>query len=167
MIDLATKNPVTRLIYNPGDNKIYVGCSGAYQSFGYTTPDGGVETITINDTATDNYTHNGLVIDEATLGGDVNHIAVVSATQAYALVSDANFMNSVVRFNPTTGAVDSTLYTTYSYIPDMIIDGAGYLYLADRTMNAPGILVWNTASDAQAGAPIGTTLPPYSMAVMQ
>lgn len=164
VIDLATTNPVTRLVYSPAENKIYVGCAGFYQSFGYTIPDGGVETVTV-DTATDTYTPDGLVIDEATLGGDVNAIAVVSATQAYALISDAMFMNYLVRFNPTAGTVDNTLWISASYMPDMILDSHGYIYLADRALNNHGIRIFDTGTDQIAGAPLGTPLPPYALDV--
>jgi len=165
VIDLAKTNPVTNLIYNKGDGKIYIGCAGAFQSFGYTTPDGGVETISV-DTATDTYTANGTVIDEATLGGDISALAIVSSTQAYALVSDASFNNYVVRFNPETGLKEATLYTTSAYVPDMAMDGSGYLYLADRTLTNPGVRVWDTATDQPVGGPIWTGLPPYAFAVM-
>lgn len=166
IFDLTTKNPVTNLIYNVSDAKIYVGCAGAYQSFGNPTPDGGVETITVVDTATDTYTPNGLVIDENTLGGDVNALAVVSATQAYALVADASFANYLVRFNPTTGVKESTLLTTTAYIPDIALDGSGYLYLSDRDLHHPGVRVWDTATDTEIGGPISTGLPPNALAVM-
>lgn len=164
VIDLATTNPVTRLVYNPAESKIYVGCAGFYQSFGYLIPDGGVETITL-DTATDTYTPDGLVIDEATLGGDVNAVAVVNATQAYALISDAMFMNYLVRFNPSTGTLDNTLWVSASYMPDMILDSHSYLYLADRTLNNHGIRIFDTGTDQIAGNPLGTPLPPYALDV--
>lgn len=164
VIDLETTNPVTRLVYDSADNKIYVGCAGFYQSFGFPTPDGGVETVTVNIT-TDTYTPDGLVINEATLGGDVNAIAVVNATHAYALISDAMFRNYLVRFNPTAGTVDNTLCVSDSYMPDMILDSHGYLYLADRTLKNHGIRIFDTGTDKPAGAPLGTPIPPYALDV--
>lgn len=165
VIDLVTLNPVTRLEYVPALNKIFVGGTGQYQ-FINPLPDGGVESISVN-TATDTYTADGLVIDEATLGGDISALSVVSNTQAYALVSDAAFNNILKRFNPSTGAVTATLYTTSSFTPDMTVGTGNRLYLADRSLTDPGVLVWDTTTDTQVGGLIDTGLPPYSFAVMQ
>ncbi len=167
VIDLATTNPFSRLIYNPGDSKIYVGCSGGFQSWGFPAGDGGVETITI-DTVNDVYTPNGIVVGEIALGGDINHLAVVSSTQAYALVSDVTFQNHLVKFNPQTGVVDPPMLSTFNWIADMVLDSSGYLYLADRDFTNPGVQIWDTATDTEiATSPISTGLPPYWLAVVQ
>ncbi len=167
-VELASKNPVTDLIYDAGTSKIYLGCAGGYKSWGYLDNDGGIESISIN-TTTDTYTADGALFDEDDLGGDVNAIAMVSSTQAYALVSDDAFNNYLLRFNPSDAGEGLTqIWETASWIIDIAIDSNGYLYVADRDFTLPGVRVWDTDTDTQlTDVPLDVGLPPYDLAVME
>ena len=90
-IVLHGMNPVSELQFSAALNRILVssiGTSGVH--------DGGIEAID----PTTNTVDLDFVIDEATIGGDITHFQIVSATQGFAVVTDATFNNSPGPFRP-------------------------------------------------------------------
>jgi len=166
-VDLATTNPVTDLIYDPVNSKIYVGCAGAFKAFGNPADDGAIESISV-DIINDVYTVDPVLFSEATLGGDVSAMAMVSSTQAYAMISDGA-TNHLVRFDPSNTVAGTTeIWNTTSWIQDMALDPYGYLYVADGDFVNPGVRVWDTLTDTQvSGGAIDVGLPPVNFAVIQ
>ena len=167
-VELATKNPVTDLIYDAASSKIFVGCAGGNRAFGYLDNDGGVESISI-DIGKDEYKADGVLLDEVALGGDVLAMAMVSNKQAYALVGDESFNNYLVRFNPSDPMAGITkIWQTSSWINTIALDSEGFLYVADRDFTNPGVRVWDTSTNMQVtGSPIDVGLPPYYFALIQ
>lgn len=148
-------NPNTDLVHDSVANLILVGQTGAFG-----VPDGGVEAI-------DPITLEALKFEttEAQLGGDINDIALTSSGRAYAVVSDASFNTKLVRWDRTDGSLANTLYNPGGFnIADIEIDATDDLWLCDRTFAAPGIRIFNTATDTQTGGLIDVGLPPFDIA---
>ena len=156
-IPLSGTNPFAEtkgLPLDPATGKILVATIG---EFGAT--DGGIERV---DPATG--TAEGYFITEAELGGDINDFTIVSSTRGYAVVSDADFNNSLVRFDPSTGTVQATLATGAAYLPDVEYDAStDRIFLASQDFANPGIRIF-AADDAEVtSAPIDTGLPPFNI----
>ncbi|MFC1526892.1 FlgD immunoglobulin-like domain containing protein [Candidatus Latescibacterota bacterium] len=112
----------------------------------------------------------GLVVTEEALGGDITHLSLASATKGYAIVSDADYVNSVVPVDLATGAVGQPLTgLSGGYLQSTAVDG-DRLYVAERgTYTDPGmagLMVFDTTTDQLVAGPIPTGLPPAYIAVM-
>ena len=139
-IVLAAGNPVTPLEWNLADRKFYVGEAGDYGVI-----DGGIEAV---DPAT--LSASGLLVREDSLGGDVSVIRLSSATQGYAIISDASFNTKLVRFDVTTHRKFATPYPATGFVlADCLLDDLGRVWLSDRTVSAPGLRVFDVATGAQ------------------
>ena len=42
-------------------------------------------------------------VSEVTMGGDITAFVIVSRTKGFAIVNDANFANSLITFDPSSG----------------------------------------------------------------
>jgi hypothetical protein len=155
VIGLNGTNPFSALQFNAALNRILVSSIG---NFGVN--DGGIEAID----PTTNTTDAAFVIDEATMGGDITHFQIVSATKGFAVVTDATFQNALVTFNPTTGQKLTTLLGPAApFLPHFAINSLGELYLAQSGATAPtqGVRIFNTATDAEiTTTAINVGLPP-------
>jgi len=112
----------------------------------------------------------GLVVTEEDLGGDLTHLSVASATKAYAIVSDASYVNSVRPVNLLSGEVGAPLAgLTGGFLQSTATDG-DRLYVAERgSFTQPevvGLMVYDTVTDQLVAGPIDTGLPPAVIAVL-
>ncbi|MDG2307573.1 MAG: hypothetical protein P8R42_23550 [Candidatus Binatia bacterium] len=155
-IELSAPNPFAEtkgLLLDP-DGKILVAEVGDFGAL-----DGGIERI---DPVT--ATAEGHFITEAELGGNIVDFTLVSDTRGYAVVSDADFNNSLVRFNPSTGELVSTLATGAAYLPDVEYDlVTDQLFLASQDFTNPGIRVFAADDSEVTSSPIDTGLPPFNI----
>jgi hypothetical protein len=158
-IPLSLRNPVTSFEYDKANARLLIGCAG---NFGVL--DGGVEAI-------DPYqlTNQGVRITETELGGDINDVVWHTATHAYALVGNGA-VNRLVVWNPTTGLKTATPLTVNGgfSLPDMEMNDRNELYVCKNPSPAtgtdlPGLLVFNTATDALLAGPLNTGLPPIAV----
>jgi len=161
LIDLDGQNPFESLSFAPSTGLIYVGLAGLFPGLASPTPvlSGGVETIDPVTRST------ALLVDDDALGGNVSAVAIESATRGYCVVSDAAFHNYVKTFDPTTGEVLGTIFDSTDQIATIEVDGDGYLLVADSSLLAPRILIF----DAGTGAPVASLpvhLPPFSFAIL-
>jgi hypothetical protein len=141
VIVLNGENPFSELQFSPALNRIVVSSVG---DFGVN--DGGIEAI---DPVTNTVE---TIIDEATIGGDITHFQIVSATKGYAIVTDANFANALVSFNPSTGQRLATLVGPVNvFVPHFAVNSRNELYLAvnDTTTPTPGVRIFNTVTDTE------------------
>jgi len=139
----------------PGTGKLVVAEVGNI----YRTGDGGLERV---DPFT--LTAEGFFITEDDLGGNVTDFVLVSPTKAYAVLGTDALKNVLVTFDPTTRAV-RRLLTTDQYLPDIALAPDGTLWLADQSLPAPGIRIFDPTDDRQLTArAIAVGLPPFSMA---
>ncbi len=156
-IALSAPNPFSEtkgLPLDPDSGKILVAEIGQFGVL-----DGGIERV---DPATG--VAEGHFVTEEDLGGDLNDFVVVSGTRGYAVVSDANFNNSLVRFNPSTGAVQATLATGAAYLPDVEYDpSTDQIFLASQDFSNPGIRIFAADDSEVTTTPIDTGLPPFNI----
>ena len=153
-INLTGADPYTRIeIVGNGEGgwNLRVGCVGLYG-----LKDGGIE-----DVDPVSGTSLGYVVTEQELGGDVTAFAS-TGDDIHVLVSDASFITSLRRFDSTDDSV-TILATGNGYVyADISWDGDFQLYLADRTLGASGLRVFDTASGAElTTGTLSTGLPPF------
>ena len=164
-IPLSIGNP-SSIQYLQTNNRLYINGSGklAFDSdpAEYT---GGIETID-----PDNY-DTRLVLDD---GDESNHpfgqildIALVSPTQGYFIGSADFQMNTLFRFNPTSGAVVSDVNGPTAVaglfdanLTNLAIDRNAKLWVGKGDLAAPGMAVIDTANDSIEEPLIGTGLNP-------
>ncbi|MCC7261059.1 MAG: hypothetical protein IT369_00920 [Candidatus Latescibacteria bacterium] len=150
---------------NPGNliaigSRLFVAQTGQYG-----VADGGVEVVDL-----DKGLSLGLVLGEAALEGDLTALALVSAVKGYAVVSGADFSNSVRPVDLATGQAGAPLAGhSGGYTPDLKIDG-NRLIVADRgTFSDPsraGLLIYDAATGALVAGPLDVGLPPAGIAVL-
>src|SRR5262249_40314400 len=108
---------------------------------------------------------DGVAAREDSLGGDVLDIAFRDDDRAYAIVSDAAFNTSLIRWSPVTGRRLDTLDAPGGFsLADCEISAAGdELWACNSSVGAPGIRVFSTATQLPVGGPITCTLPPQGI----
>ncbi len=153
-IVLTGADPYTRIEAVESDDggwNLRVGCVGFYGM-----NDGGIEDVDpIAGVSL------GYVVTEQELGGDISAFTS-TGDDLHILISDASFITSLRRFDPASGAV-TVLDTGNGYVhADLAWDGDFQLYLADRTVGASGLRVFDSNSGAEltSGA-LATGLPPF------
>jgi hypothetical protein len=144
VIPLTRSNPFSALQFSAALNRILISTIGGFRAFGNLDNDGGIEAI-------DPVTHAvELIIDEDTLGGDITHFEIVSATKGFAIVvspAAAGINNTLVSFNPTTGAVTMLAGPFDTALPHFAINSRGELYLTVREPAAPGVRIFDTTRE--------------------
>jgi hypothetical protein len=119
--------------------------------------DGGLELIDPNALTT-----SGIVLSEATLGGDITDVVPIDANRGAAIISDSNFNTLLVGFNLSAPASIDTIYAPGSFaLQDAELSRDGRIFVSDRTPVAPGIRVFNALTHAQiTTTPVDVGLPP-------
>jgi DNA-binding beta-propeller fold protein YncE len=162
-IELTATNPGVDLRYNSTLDRIVIVETGAYG-----VAEGGVEFLNPADN-----TLSGLVITEETLGGDVVDVMIISETKGYAIVDivrNTVSTTDVVIFDPSTGektrdllVSDELVYSTLAVTPD-----GAELWVGDRTMDNPGIRIFDIATDTEVTTePVYVGLPPTSICFIE
>ena len=54
-----------------------------------------------------------------------------------------------------------------SYFPDVAVNDRGEVWLADRTLRAPGIQIFDAESGQAIAGPIDVGLPPFAILFLQ
>jgi hypothetical protein len=140
-MQLPCTNPLSPLHFSPTLKRILVSCVG---TFGVN--DGGIVAI---DPLT-NTVDPGINITEAALGGDITDFEMVSSTKGFAIVTNANFANSLVTFHPTTGQrLNTVLGPLDVFIPHLALNSRNELYVAvnDVTTPTPGVRVFDAVTN--------------------
>ncbi len=154
-IALVAADPYTDFVVFGVGSELHlrVGCVG---SFGLT--DGGIEEVNLSTGKS-----QGLIVTESELGGDVMQF-VQQGNILYVLVSDASFITSVVSWNLTTASLN-ILGTGSGYVyADLALAGDHQLFVADRTLGASGLRVWDTVTGLELTTTVlATGLPPFMM----
>jgi DNA-binding beta-propeller fold protein YncE len=128
----------------------------------YKTGDGGIERV---DPTT--LTASGFFVTERELGGNITDFLIVSGTKGYALLLDDSLRNELVAFDPSRGVVTRRMFASAQYLSAIELAPDGTLWLADRTLGASGIRIFDTTTDRQrTRTPIPTGLPPFAMAFL-
>lgn len=156
VIQLAGRNP-SDITYSPANDRLYVADTGVYVNYIVDTSDanGGIEFIRLEDNKSE-----GIIIDDAALGGGVNLIRLASPELGFTIINST----TIASFNPKTyEVVSKNIYTTPGfYLPDFAIDSQDRILVAEQDFNAPGILFLNLDGTKIAG-PISVGAPPSSI----
>jgi hypothetical protein len=154
-IPLTASNPFTDLKFAADGYTILVACAGLWG-----LADGGIEMI---DPVT--MASQGFMITEAAAGGDINEFEILSADKGYMIIATPSFTTAIVPFDPSTGTAGPPIYSPPGWVlNDIEISPDGELFVADQTETAPGIRIWDTATDTQiTSTPKSTGLPPFQI----
>jgi DNA-binding beta-propeller fold protein YncE len=157
-IRLARTNPFSggRGLIFEANGFIVLGEVGSFGVIG----DGGIERI--NPTT---LTSDGFLITEEELNGNLTDFVLVDDRTGYAIVSDLDFNNSLVRFDLAERRVTAVLATGPEFLVDIEFEPTrGEIYLTDRTLQRPGIRIFNAAEGTElTPEPIDTGLPPFDV----
>ncbi len=124
--------------------------------------DGGIERVDLASR-----TAQGFIITEAAIGGDITDFVVVSEHRGYALVSDQNFMVSLVAFDPAAGTRTSTV-TVPGSLSDIELNSRGELFAADRSIVRPGVRIFQVSDGSElTSQPISVGLPPATIVFVE
>lgn len=155
-IRLSGGNPYTRIEAwgdAGGSEKLRVGCVGYYGLL-----DGGIDQVDLGTMASE-----GWLVTEAQLGGDLSAFVTTGPGSIYAVAANVTTFNTnLVRWQ---GGPGSALIRPGSgfVFADLAWDGGCQLFLADRTLGAEGLRVFNACTGLPLGTgPIATGLPPFS-----
>lgn len=151
-IELRGMNPFGPL-HVVGD-RLYVSTLGRFGA-----DDGGIEVVDLHARES-----VGWLITEAAIGGDITDFVLVSDDLGFAIISDANFRNSLVSFSPRDGTRLRTIYAESSYISQVRLTESGDLYVADRAFVRPGLRVFDVRTGVERpGSPLQLGLPPFDI----
>lgn len=152
-ISLELKNPVALVKF--GD-KLYLSCTGSY----WDMTDGGIEMVDPSERKS-----KGILVGERDLGGNVGALSIASPDKGYCVVLDASWNYSLVAFHPDSRSVLRRLEGVESPWGGLAVLG-DHLYVGDRSVSSPGVIVYDTATDVKVMGPVSTGLPPGSIAVV-
>lgn len=162
-IELAGRNPAD-IVYSQFSERLYVTDTGVFDPMTYmtdvTTDFGGIEVINPETNETE-----GILIDDAALGGNPSEIRIVSEDVGYVIISSM----MLASFNPSTYEVTNpALYVSPGYyVPDFEIAKDGTILLTERDATNSGIIFINPDGTIATG-PIGIgAAPPASVEIME
>ena len=125
--------------------------------------DGGIEVIDLAAMRSE-----GIVLDEAAVGGNLSSLVMTSDSDGYAVVTDENFVNTVKRLDLTAGSVSQGLDgLSGGFVPGLGVFGERLYILDQGSFGDPasaGVKVYDVSTDELVAGPIGTGLPPSSIA---
>jgi hypothetical protein len=134
------------------DGELIVGQVGFFG-----TNDGGIERVNLVSGP------EGFFITEADLGAEIVDFIVLSHSEAYAVLSHSDFTNSVVALDLTQRRVARTLISGES-ISDIELNDQGRLFVSQRTLQRPGIRIFDTSDDREiTTAPLNLELQPFDI----
>ena len=84
------------------------------------------------------------------MSGDITAFVIVSRTKGFAIVSDANFANSLVTFDPSSGQRLNRLVGPLKVVvPHLAINSRNEVYLAvtDTHAATPGLRIFDAVTD--------------------
>ncbi len=125
--------------------------------------DGGIEVIDLAAMRSE-----GIVLDEAAVGGNLSSLVMTSESDGYAVITDENFVNTVKRLDLTAGSVSQGLDgLSGGFVPGLGVFGERLYILDQGSFGDPasaGVKVYDVSTDELVAGPIGTGLPPSSIA---
>jgi hypothetical protein len=144
------------IVREPDTGRLVLATSGDL----YRVGDGGLERV---DPVT-LQSEGRFFVEEAALGGNVLDFVLVSSTKGYAVVQDPDLRNRLIAFDPTGASQPRTLLSRNAFLPDVVLGPDGLLWLADQTLSAPGLHLFDPATDREVTRrPLAVGLPPFSI----
>jgi hypothetical protein len=123
--------------------------------------DGGIEYFRPTTSAL-----SGIAVSEQTLRGDILEAVIASATKGYAIVGRNLTTTQVVSFDPNSGQKKGELLTAtgLDHVNLALSPDRSELWISDRSDAAPGIRIFDTATDQElTTAPLDVGLPPVQV----
>jgi hypothetical protein len=163
-IPLGGKNPgeIEMLTGQDGRVRLYVALGGIFPGLLPQELSGGVVVVNAFARAVEYF-----ALDDDDAGGNIAGLAVFSDRLAYAIVTDAEYRNRVVAFDPEEAEVLRMVWDTQEYVPEIEIDRRGILAVPDRTFTGPRLCLYRAPADPSAAeVAIGCAafdLPPISI----
>ena len=125
--------------------------------------DGGIEVIDLV-----NLRSEGIVLDEATVGGNLSSLVMASDNEGYAVVTDEKFVNTVKRLNLTAQTASQGLDgLSGGFVSGLGVFGSRLYILDQGSFGDPasaGVKIYDVNTDELLAGPISTGLPPSSIA---
>ena len=160
-IELTATNPSTEVLRDPETGLLYVGEAGTWGVF-----DGGIEAVDpVSLLAL------GFVASEVGLEGDINDFTLPLEGRAHAVVSVSSpqWESFCISFDWETGAKIADVWRPggFSVTDIETHEGAGELFLCDRTYTNPGVRIFDVGDDHQlTEGPLDVGLPPQDLLVL-
>jgi len=158
--ELTGTNPYESLIYSEALEQFVISEAGDFSDL----ENAGVELFDPVE-----QTLSGFIVTEEELGGNVTKALLVSETKGYALIgvqSENGNDSHIVIFNPETGKKTGTLLEadSWDYGNIVLTPDLKEVWVADRTLEKPGIRIFDTETDEEiTDEPIDVGLPPSSI----
>lgn len=155
VVALPGKNPGTIDVVREasGETLLYVALGGIFPGLLPQELSGGVAVVDPVDLA-----FVRLALDDDDAGGNIGALAIARPTLGYVVVSDANYLNRVVAFDPSQGLVLRDMLTTTEFLPELEVSRGGLLAIPDRSFAAPRVCLHRIPSTAASGAAAIETL---------
>lgn len=155
-IDMQGRNPAD-MVYVPSTNQLLLPFSAEFGEI----EGAGLEAIDLNTE-----TSLGIRRTAVQMGGKGAQI-VIRGTKSYALLFNDTvewpYPYFVRTFDPNTYDVGTEdIFRANHFLPDMALDRGDHLYVVDRADANPGIRIFDTTTDREAGF-VPTDLPMYSI----
>lgn len=160
-ITLRGRNP-TSLAYHQGLNEIFITDTGVFGpgfSNDVNTSYGGIEVIDVDTNET-----RGILIDDRDFDGYLFSILLASDTLGVVTVR----AERIATFNPQNRTVASpSLYTTPSgFMPEILADRNGLLWIPERNPANDGVLILNPETGETVAGPFAVGALPASLTLI-
>lgn len=163
-ISLVGRNP-SDLAYDTVNGRVWVSMTGVFQP-DFTTdvsdPYGGLEGVDVTT-----YRSEGILIDDADLGGNARGVQISSNDMAFTIVGDTR----VATFDPTELLVldDSVYQSPGFFLPEILFDGTEHLLITERgdyEGKGAGLVILDLSNNLEPVGPLDVGGPPSSVAVI-
>ena len=146
VIPLGGKNPSSIEALRGADERtrLYVALAGIFPGLQQQELSGGVVVVDASQRAVE-----GVALDDDDVGGNIGALAMASEHLGYVVVSDEDFFNRVVAFDPVTATVRRTLLGTADFVPELEVDGDRVLAVPDRSFFDPRLCLHRVPADPE------------------
>jgi hypothetical protein len=165
-IPLFGKNPgaIEPIIGSDGSTRLFVALAGIFPGVQSQELSGGVAVVDPVGRLFERW-----ALDDDSVGGNIAGLAMVGSRLGYVVVSDTQFRNRVVAFDPQSAQPLRTILETNAFIPEIAVGGGGLLAIPDRSFGSSGLCLYGIpdpedplAVEQSFGcAPL--SLPPFSV----
>lgn len=110
----------------------------------------------------------GFLFSEATAGGDILEAVLKNDQVGYALVLDVALNKYLLRFNPQSGLLESTLTSfraDQGNLSGLVLSAAGLLFVGNADFTNPGVMIFDTnrGDTLLTPAPVSVGLRPTDL----
>jgi hypothetical protein len=161
VIPLGGKNPSEIEVIRGADGRtrLYVAMAGIFVPRELS---GGVAVVDVTNRVVERW-----ALDDDDAGGNVGGFALASEQLGYVVVTTESYVNQVKAFDPRNGAVGTTVWESYDFIPEIEVDTGGLLAVPDRSLFQPRLCLYRTPVSADDAEMLlgcaALQLPPFSI----